>query len=164
MRVANTRVMLDSIVAAFEQGHSPETIRNQYPSLTLEQVYGAITYYLANRDEVLDYLKRQDAVWAEWEGWSRSRPSPLLERLRARRVARPDHLSTSVNASASTSTSVPIARDTLLPFGSTCTPSAAAPSAGLALPSLGASSPGYVLSQQEIGGAAQSERPSCRMC
>jgi len=85
MRVANTRVMLDSIVAAFEQGHSPETIRNQYPSLTLEQVYGAITYYLANRDEVLDYLKRQDAVWAEWEGWSRSRPSPLLERLRARR-------------------------------------------------------------------------------
>ena len=85
MRVANTRVMLDSIVVAFEQGHSPETIRDQYPSLTLEQVYGAITYYLANRDDVLDYLKRQVAVWAEWEGWSRSRPSPLLERLRARR-------------------------------------------------------------------------------
>lgn len=51
MRVGHTRVMLDSIVAGFEQGHSLETIQQQYPALSLEEVYGAIAYYLANTDE-----------------------------------------------------------------------------------------------------------------
>ena len=40
--------MLDSVVAAFHQGHSAETIAQQYPALSLEEIYGAITYYLAN--------------------------------------------------------------------------------------------------------------------
>jgi len=40
-RVGATRVMLDSVVAAFHQGHSAETIRQQYPALTLEEVYGS---------------------------------------------------------------------------------------------------------------------------
>jgi uncharacterized protein (DUF433 family) len=44
MRIGNSRVMLDSIVAGFEQGHSPETLQQQYPTLSLEEVYGAITY------------------------------------------------------------------------------------------------------------------------
>jgi uncharacterized protein (DUF433 family) len=43
-RVGATRVMLDSVVAGFQQGHSPEMIRQQYPALTLEEVYGSITY------------------------------------------------------------------------------------------------------------------------
>jgi len=34
MRVRHTRVMLDSIVAGFEQGHSPETIQQQYPEVS----------------------------------------------------------------------------------------------------------------------------------
>ena len=38
MRIGNTRVMLDSIVAAFDEGHSAETIQQQYPALTLEEV------------------------------------------------------------------------------------------------------------------------------
>ncbi len=48
-RVGTTRVMLDSVVAAFHQGHSAETIKQQYPALTLEEVYGSIAYYLAHR-------------------------------------------------------------------------------------------------------------------
>ena len=47
-RVADTRVMLDSVVAAFHQGNSPETIQQQYPALSLEEVCGSIAYYLAN--------------------------------------------------------------------------------------------------------------------
>ena len=58
MRIGNSRVMLDSIVAGFEQGHSPETLQQQYPTLSLEEVYGAITYYLAHPDEVAP-IKRQ---------------------------------------------------------------------------------------------------------
>lgn len=83
IRVGDTHVMLDSVVAAFDQGHSPETIRSQYPSLTLEQVYGAITYYLSHRQQVEEYLRRQDAEWAKWRAESERHPSPVAERLRA---------------------------------------------------------------------------------
>jgi uncharacterized protein (DUF433 family) len=85
LRVGDTRVMLDSILAGFEQGHSPETIRQQYPALSLEEVYGAITYYLAHRDEVNAYLRRQDAVWEQWRAKSQEQRSPVVERLRAMR-------------------------------------------------------------------------------
>ena len=50
--VAGTRVSLDSIVYAFKDGESPETIRQNFPSLTLVQVYGAITFYLSHQAEV----------------------------------------------------------------------------------------------------------------
>jgi uncharacterized protein (DUF433 family) len=50
--VAGTGVSLDSIVYAFKDGESPETIRQNFPSLTLVQVYGAITFYLSHQAEV----------------------------------------------------------------------------------------------------------------
>ena len=53
---------LDSIVWAFLDGLSPETIVAEcFPVLTLEQVYGAITYYLAHRAELDRYLQQADA-------------------------------------------------------------------------------------------------------
>jgi uncharacterized protein (DUF433 family) len=60
--VAGTRVSLDSIVLAFLDGLSPETIVTEcFPVLTLEQAYGAITYYLAHRAEIDRYLQQVDA-------------------------------------------------------------------------------------------------------
>src|ERR1700683_1703895 len=50
--VAGTRVSLDSIVYSFKAGDSPETIRQNFSSLNLEQVYGAIAFYLAHEQEV----------------------------------------------------------------------------------------------------------------
>jgi uncharacterized protein (DUF433 family) len=44
LRIGNTKVSLDSVVYAFQQGHSAETIQQQYSSLSLEEIYGAITY------------------------------------------------------------------------------------------------------------------------
>jgi uncharacterized protein (DUF433 family) len=87
MRVGNSRVMLDSIVAGFEQGHSPETLQQQYPALSLEEVYGAITYYLAHTDEVHTYLKRQDELWEAWRTQTATRSSPVVQRLRALRAS-----------------------------------------------------------------------------
>lgn len=52
--IARSRVSLDSIVYAFLNGDSAESI---FPALTLEQVYGAIAFYLANRDEIDTHLK-----------------------------------------------------------------------------------------------------------
>jgi uncharacterized protein (DUF433 family) len=50
--VAGTRISLDSIVYCFNAGESPETIRQNFSSLTLEQVYGAIAFYLAHQRQV----------------------------------------------------------------------------------------------------------------
>jgi uncharacterized protein (DUF433 family) len=50
--VKGTRVSLDSLVYSFKDGESPETIRQNFPSLKLEQVYGAIAFYLAHEAEI----------------------------------------------------------------------------------------------------------------
>ena len=57
--VAGTRVSLDSIVYAFLGGQTAEAIAQAFPVLTLEQVYGALTYYLAHRQDVDTYLRAQ---------------------------------------------------------------------------------------------------------
>jgi len=57
-RVAGTRVSLDSLVYAFWDGKSPETIAQSFPTLTLEQVYGAIAFYLGHRTEIDVYLQQ----------------------------------------------------------------------------------------------------------
>jgi len=54
--VTGSRVSLDSIVYAFLSGESAESIAQAFPVLTLEQVYGAITFYLAHRHEIDRYL------------------------------------------------------------------------------------------------------------
>ena len=59
--VAGTRVSLDSIVYAFLDGQTAESIAQAFPVLTLEQVYGAITFYLANRLAIDAYLRREEA-------------------------------------------------------------------------------------------------------
>ncbi len=59
--VADSRVSLDSVVYAFLDGLSPETIvAESFPVLSLEQVYGAIAYYLANRAEIDLYLEASE--------------------------------------------------------------------------------------------------------
>jgi uncharacterized protein (DUF433 family) len=85
MRVGSTRVMLDSIVASFHQGHSPETIQQQYPALSLEEVYGAIAWYLANQEEAERYFAQQAAVWERERTKAAARLSPVRQRLRALR-------------------------------------------------------------------------------
>ena len=60
--IGGTRISLDSVVAAFLQGMSPDTIAKEcYPILTLEQVYGAITHYLGHRQEMDVYLAQASA-------------------------------------------------------------------------------------------------------
>ncbi|MEW6366434.1 MAG: DUF433 domain-containing protein [Acidobacteriota bacterium] len=56
-RIVGSRVSLDSVVHDFLSGLPPESIADNYDTLALEQVYGAITYYLAHRAEVDAYLR-----------------------------------------------------------------------------------------------------------
>lgn len=86
LRVGGTRVMLDSVIAAFHQGHSAETVVQEYPALSLEEVYGAFAYYLANKHEVDQYLRRQDEVWNQWREKAQAVTSPVVQRLRRQSV------------------------------------------------------------------------------
>ena len=55
--IVGTRVSIDPIAFAFVSGQSAEAIAQAFPVLSLEQVYGAITYYLAHREELDGYLE-----------------------------------------------------------------------------------------------------------
>jgi uncharacterized protein (DUF433 family) len=56
--VAGTRVSLDSVVYAFLRGESPEGIAESFPALGLEQIFGALAFYMANRETVDEYLRK----------------------------------------------------------------------------------------------------------
>ena len=55
-RITGTRVSLDSVVHAYWAGRMPEAIAADFPSLSLEQVHGAIAFYLRNRPEIDKHL------------------------------------------------------------------------------------------------------------
>jgi uncharacterized protein (DUF433 family) len=59
--VAGTRVSLDSLVYASCEGHTAESLAQSFPVLTLEQVYGALTYDLAHREVIDVYLRQLEA-------------------------------------------------------------------------------------------------------
>ena len=68
---------------------SAEEIACQYPSVQLADIYAAITYYLRHRDEVADYLRRQEerAEAVKRENIARFNQQGIRERLLARRKA-----------------------------------------------------------------------------
>ena len=80
-RVSGSRVSLDSIVNCFHEGLSPESIAESFPALTLEQIYGAIAFYLANRQMVDDYLREGEKLSLELQAESRQRNADLITRL-----------------------------------------------------------------------------------
>jgi uncharacterized protein (DUF433 family) len=84
-RVADSRVSLDSVVYAYWDGKSPEAIAEEFPTLSAEQVYGAIAFYLRNREEIDEYLSQQDTKWQQLAAESEAQHGPLLERLRKSR-------------------------------------------------------------------------------
>ena len=61
LHVSGTRVTLDTLIARYHQGESPETIHAGFPTVPLHDVYAVIAYYLAHRDELDAYLQRRDA-------------------------------------------------------------------------------------------------------
>ena len=86
MRVSHTRVSLDSVIFAFNDGATPEEIVQQYSTLNLADVYAVISYYLQHRADVEDYLEQRWAQRLELqrEVEARFEPRGLRERLLAR--------------------------------------------------------------------------------
>ena len=86
-RVGGTRVTLDTVIAAFNEGATAEEIAQQYPSLKLADVYSVIGYYLRRRQEVDAYLKERQRASerVRQENECRIPSQGLRERLLARR-------------------------------------------------------------------------------
>src|SRR5690348_7856705 len=83
--VQGTRVSLDSVVYAFLRGESPEGIAESFPALSLEQVYGAIAFYLSNRENVDSYLEEGKAEFARLRKEARAKHPQLYAKLDAAR-------------------------------------------------------------------------------
>jgi uncharacterized protein (DUF433 family) len=56
LRVGDSRVLLELVVRAFQDGATPETIVQRYATLALADVYAVIAYYLRHRTEIEEYL------------------------------------------------------------------------------------------------------------
>jgi uncharacterized protein (DUF433 family) len=89
IRVSGTRVTLDTVVAAFREGATAEAIAEQYPSLSLAEVYTAVGYYLRHQAELDAYLqrRRQQAAQVRQANETRFSPIGVRDRLLARRNA-----------------------------------------------------------------------------
>jgi uncharacterized protein (DUF433 family) len=61
LRVGDTRVLPDLVIYAYWRGRTPESIVERYPSLSLDDVYLAMGYYLRHRESVDAYLRAQEA-------------------------------------------------------------------------------------------------------
>jgi len=91
-RVAGTRISLDSVVYAFRRGASPESIWRSFPLLTLEQIYGAIAFYLAHVEEIDRYLPAGEEEFEELRRAAREANPEWHEKLdRARKEALASH-------------------------------------------------------------------------
>jgi uncharacterized protein (DUF433 family) len=81
--IAGTRISLDSIVHAFQDGESPEGILRSFPMAgPLVMIYGAITFYLENKERVEAYLRDQEQRWEALRQGRAKSADPLMDRLR----------------------------------------------------------------------------------
>lgn len=90
LRISGTRVPVDTVIAAFEDGATAEEIVQQYPSLLLADVYQFIAYYLRHKSDLACYLaqRRQHAVEVRAANEARWSPAGIRERLLARQRER----------------------------------------------------------------------------
>nr|VFK14365.1 MAG: Protein of unknown function (DUF433) [Candidatus Kentron sp. LPFa]VFK30229.1 MAG: Protein of unknown function (DUF433) [Candidatus Kentron sp. LPFa] len=83
IRIKGTRVGIETVLDDYLNAICPEEIAVRYPTLTLEQVYATITFYLHNRPKADRYLDR----WRRYaeQAWQQQQqyPSPAIRRLRA---------------------------------------------------------------------------------
>jgi uncharacterized protein (DUF433 family) len=86
-RVGDTRVSLDSLIYLFREGLSAESMVESFPALTLEQVHGALAFYLANQHEIDAYLDEGQRAAELLHRQSRKTNAELIAKLQRARSA-----------------------------------------------------------------------------
>jgi uncharacterized protein (DUF433 family) len=90
LRVGATRVLLELVINAFEDGATPETIVQRYSTLRLPDVYSVIAHYLNHREELAEYVHLREQQASETAAKITSTQRDLTEirrRLLASRAA-----------------------------------------------------------------------------
>lgn len=83
IRLKGHRIGLEHIVERYHEGYTPEQIALEYPGVSLEQIYGVITYYLRHQTDVDAYIERIDAAAEERRrAWAADMPD-VSRRVRA---------------------------------------------------------------------------------
>lgn len=90
LRIAGTRVTLDTLVGAYEDGAIPEEIALEYDSVSLADIHAVISYYLRYREQVAMYLqeRRLTSSAIQKENESRFPATGIRAILMARRTLR----------------------------------------------------------------------------
>jgi uncharacterized protein (DUF433 family) len=60
LRVGRSRVLVELVIHAFQDGATPEAIAQRYPTATLADIYAVIAYYLRHREEIEAYLDARE--------------------------------------------------------------------------------------------------------
>ncbi|HMD84023.1 MAG TPA: DUF433 domain-containing protein [Terriglobia bacterium] len=84
-RIGESRVSLDSLVYLFREGMSAESMVESYPALSLEQVHGALAFYLSRQHEVDTYLAEGERLAAVEHEQSRRTNADLIAKIRRAR-------------------------------------------------------------------------------
>ncbi|MBI3821669.1 MAG: DUF433 domain-containing protein [Planctomycetes bacterium] len=90
IRIKGSRIGIEFIIQPFLDGESPERIYHGYRhSLSLEQVYAAITYYLHNKTKVEEYLKKGSEIGDyHYQEYLKKPPTEAMERIRKLKAER----------------------------------------------------------------------------
>jgi uncharacterized protein (DUF433 family) len=87
LRVGQSRVLLELVIRAFQDGATPEAIAQRYPTAALADIYAVIAYYLRHRADVDAYLAEREQQAQEVRQRIESQQRDLAE-LRGRLLAR----------------------------------------------------------------------------
>ena len=86
IRIKGHRVGIETVLFDYiHRGRLPEEIVKSYPSLSLEQVYATILYYLHNKEAVKAYLEEWIESGRRAQQEQERNPPPFVSRLRALR-------------------------------------------------------------------------------
>ncbi|MDS3860280.1 DUF433 domain-containing protein [Thermosynechococcaceae cyanobacterium BACA0444] len=80
-QIQGKRVSLDSIVYLFRQGASPESIVAALPTLSLEEVYGSIAFYLGNQEIIDAYLDEGIEIFQQLQKQARDTNAELYQQI-----------------------------------------------------------------------------------
>lgn len=89
IRIKGHRIGINNVIDYYLTGCTLEAIQEHFPSLSKEEIYATITYYLHNKKEIDAYMERLN-TWREqrYQEWRSAEPSPVIQRLREIREQR----------------------------------------------------------------------------
>jgi uncharacterized protein (DUF433 family) len=85
--VADSRVELYSVIAAWQQGYAPEEIQDSFPVLTQAEVYGVILFYIEHRDEMDAFFREVDVRYVEQKAAAETADPAFYAMMRERMAA-----------------------------------------------------------------------------